>query len=92
MPRLAIARPSADSKARFLLFHFPGMKLLAFRWSEEEQAENEINALQQALDETYARLRRKAQAEWQRCFTGRDPSDACVRVRIAEDGRPTLAW
>ncbi|MGI8891804.1 MAG: hypothetical protein ACR2G0_13615 [Chthoniobacterales bacterium] len=52
---------------------------------------DEVRGLQQALDLSYARLRERARREWQRCTGGIDPSDACVRVRIHETARPTLA-
>jgi hypothetical protein len=63
------------------------MKTLARRLSENEHATNEVQGLRRALDQSYAQLRERAQAEWQRHYAGRDPSDACVRVRIGQDGR-----
>ena len=60
------------------------MKTLARRLSESEHAASEVQGLQWALDKSYAQLRERAQAEWQRRCAGRDPSDACVRVRIGQ--------
>jgi hypothetical protein len=36
----------------------------------------------QALDMIYARLLETAKQEWERNFAGKDPSDACVSVRV----------
>ncbi|HEY3663319.1 MAG TPA: hypothetical protein VGL24_09235 [Chthoniobacterales bacterium] len=64
------------------------MKTLARRTNGAENATSrEAQGLQRALDQSYAKLRTRAMAEWQRYHTGRDPSDACVRVRIGPDGR-----
>jgi hypothetical protein len=41
-----------------------------------------IDGLRHALDLGYARLREAAKNEWERNFAGKDPSDACVSVRI----------
>jgi len=63
------------------------MKTLVRSLSESEHATREVEGLQRALDKSYAQLRERAQAEWQRRCAGRDPSDACVCVRIGETGR-----
>ena len=42
-----------------------------------------IVELQNALDQDYARIREWASNAWERRFTGKDPSDACVSVRIS---------
>jgi hypothetical protein len=63
------------------------MKTLTRRLSENEQEAGEVRSLQRALDQSYAHLRERAQAEWQRRCAGRDPSDACVRIRIGQDAR-----
>ena len=60
------------------------MKTLARRLSESEHATSEGQSLRRVLDKSYAQLRERAQAEWQRRCAGRDPSDACVRVRIGQ--------
>ena len=60
------------------------MKTLARRLSESEHAASEVQGLQWALDKSYAQLRERAQAEWQRRCAGHDPSDACVCVRIGQ--------
>ena len=60
------------------------MKTLVRRLSESEHAASEVQGLQWALDKSYAQLRERAQAEWQRRCAGRDPSDACVCVRIGK--------
>jgi len=51
-----------------------------------------IDALRQALDSNYSRLREAAKEQWERDFTGKDPSDACVSVRItsSDSERPSL--
>ena len=63
------------------------MKMLVRRLSESEHAASEVQGLQWALDKSYAQLRERAQAEWQRRCAGRDPSDACVCVRIGQNVR-----
>jgi len=63
------------------------MKTLVRRLSESEHAAREVQGLQRALDKSYAQLRERAQAEWQRRCAGRDPSDACVCVRIRQSAR-----
>jgi hypothetical protein len=60
------------------------MKTLVRRLSESEHATSEVQGLQWALDKSYAQLRERAQAEWQRRCADRDPSDACVCVRIGQ--------
>jgi hypothetical protein len=60
------------------------MKTLARRSSKSEHAASEVQGLQWALDKSYAQLRERAQVEWQRRCAGRDPSDACVCVRIGQ--------
>jgi hypothetical protein len=42
-----------------------------------------IDGLRQALDMNYSRLFEPAKKEWERNFAGKDPSDACVSVRIS---------
>jgi hypothetical protein len=47
-----------------------------------------INGLRHALDMNYARILAAASTQWERNFAGKDPSDACVTVRISS-GKPT---
>lgn len=47
-----------------------------------------ITGLRHALDVNYARVLDTARGQWERCFEGNDPSDACVSVRITS-GKPT---
>src|SRR5256885_12602857 len=47
-----------------------------------------ITGLRHALDVNYARVLGAAREQWERCFEGIDPSDACVRVRITS-GKPS---
>jgi len=47
-----------------------------------------ITGLRHALDVNYARVLDTARGQWERCFEGSDPSDACVSVRITS-GKPT---
>ena len=63
------------------------MKTLVRRLSESEHATSEVQGFQWALDKSYAQLRERAQAEWQRRCAGDDPSDACVCVRIEQTVR-----
>jgi hypothetical protein len=46
-----------------------------------------ITGLREALDMNYARVLATARAQWERSFEGKDPSDACVTMRI-NSGRP----
>jgi hypothetical protein len=46
-----------------------------------------ITGLRHALDVNYARVLASAQEQWDRNFAGKDPSDACVTVRISS-GQP----
>jgi hypothetical protein len=46
-----------------------------------------IAGLREALDMNYARVLAAARTQWERNFEGRDPSDACVTVRI-NSGKP----
>ena len=47
-----------------------------------------IDELRQALDMNYARLRAAAKAQWEHNFAGKDPSDACVSVRVTAGDSP----
>jgi hypothetical protein len=52
---------------------------------QRELAKVEVIAgLRHAIDARYRRLIQAAQADWERLF-GRDPSDACVTVRISAE-------
>jgi hypothetical protein len=42
-----------------------------------------ISGLKHALDMNYARVMEIARNEWEHTFAGKDPSDACVSVRIS---------
>jgi hypothetical protein len=46
-----------------------------------------VEGLQKALEKNYGRILRAAGKEWERRFAGKDPSDACVSVRISSWGR-----
>jgi len=46
-----------------------------------------IAGLRQALDLNYARVLAAAETRWEQNFAGKDPSDACVNVRI-NTGKP----
>ncbi len=41
-----------------------------------------IEGLQRAIDNSYWRLRETARHEWESRFASKDPSDACVSIRI----------
>jgi hypothetical protein len=47
-----------------------------------------ITGLRHALDVNYARVLDAARTQWEHCFEGNDPSDACVSVRITS-GKPS---
>ena len=42
-----------------------------------------LAGLERALDASYRRFVSSAAEKWERSFGGKDPSDACVTVRIA---------
>jgi hypothetical protein len=42
-----------------------------------------IEGLRHALDNSYRRFRESARRDWKQLFTGKDPSDTSVRVRIS---------
>ena len=50
-----------------------------------------VEGLQKALEKNYARLLQAAGKEWDRRFAGKDPSDACVSVRISTWGQSLSA-
>jgi hypothetical protein len=41
-----------------------------------------VAGLERALDRTYRSLLKTAQRRWEQSFAGKEPSDACVSVRI----------
>ncbi len=41
-----------------------------------------IEGLRHALDRNYRRVLETARADWERLFGGKDPSDACIGVRV----------
>ena len=45
-----------------------------------------VDGLQKALEKNYGRILRAAGKEWERRFAGKDPSDACVSIRISSWG------
>ena len=45
-----------------------------------------IRGLKHLLEIKYARVLDAARSEWERSFAGKDPSDACVSVRISSGG------
>ena len=45
-----------------------------------------IEGLQHAIENSYRRLRETARREWESRFTGKDPSDACVSIRVSTAG------
>lgn len=61
---------------------------------QRHHAENRrlIDALRYALDSNYSRLLETAKQQWERNFAGKDPSDACVSVRVTsgDSERPSL--
>jgi len=53
------------------------------RVSKKSMTREIAATLRVALDRKYDRVFRAAQPEWERKFAGKDPSNACVRVRIS---------
>ena len=51
-----------------------------------------IDGLRQALDMNHSRLLETAKRQWENNFAGKDPSDACVSVRVTsgDSHRPSL--
>jgi hypothetical protein len=50
---------------------------------EQQAAKFEMtDGLERAMDLSYQRLVATAKAEWERRFSGKHPSDACVKVRV----------
>ncbi len=50
---------------------------------EKEMIKLEMfEGLRHALDKNFRRLLESAKKDWERLFAGKDPSDACVNVRI----------
>jgi hypothetical protein len=45
-----------------------------------------ISGVRQALNLNYTRMLDVAKREWERRYVGKDPSDACVSVRISSSG------
>ncbi|HEX8680267.1 MAG TPA: hypothetical protein VF683_09925 [Chthoniobacterales bacterium] len=66
--------------------------LLNRKASQHRLGDNELAAgLRTAIDGKYGRIFQAARREWERTFAGRDPSDACVSVRISGgNGRRSL--
>jgi hypothetical protein len=42
-----------------------------------------ISSFRRTLDENYSRMISMAAREWERRCRGKDPADACVRVRVS---------
>lgn len=55
------------------------------------QDHSETQALIRRLDQMYERMRNRARAEWLRSRPGKDPSDACVSVRVECHSAQSLA-
>jgi hypothetical protein len=47
-----------------------------------------VGALRKSLDNKYGQVLRAAHGQWERSFAGKDPSDACVTVRISGRSLP----
>lgn len=65
------------------------MKPLARKSDPPEEQPDEIAGLERALDKSYARMRERARAAWERHHAGNDPADACVTVRVASAAEAT---
>jgi hypothetical protein len=58
------------------------MKPVARKSDATEKPVDEVAGLERALDKSYTRMRERAKAAWARHDAGKDPSDACVSVRV----------
>ncbi|HEV2842292.1 MAG TPA: hypothetical protein VGW39_13285 [Chthoniobacterales bacterium] len=47
-----------------------------------------IHGMRQSLKINYPKLFETAKKHWERNFAGKDPSDACVSVRVSSSGSP----
>jgi hypothetical protein len=50
-----------------------------------------IDGLRKAIDMNYSRLLGTATQQWERNFAGKDPSDACVSVRVSAGNSQRLS-
>ena len=64
------------------------MKPVARKGDPAEEPIDEVAGLERALDKSYARMRERARAAWERHHAGKDPSDACVSVRVTPGTEP----
>ena len=66
--------------------------LLSRKHSQNRTSDAELAAgLRNAVDGKYGRILDAARREWERSFARRDPSNACVSVRVAGPTvRPSL--
>ncbi len=66
--------------------------LLNRKQSQHRTTDPELTAgLRNALEAKYSRILHAARREWERNFAHRDPSNACVTVRISgATSRPSL--
>jgi hypothetical protein len=80
-------------RAQFLLFQDAVNPFLQTHDAAENITNSHqlISALKQALDLNYAPLLETATKEWERSFAGKDPSDACVSVRVTSGDSQRLA-
>ncbi len=67
------------------------MHTLARQGTWTEGPAKGVQELKQALDQSYTKMREHACREWQRRHPDGDPSDTCVRVRVAQDNPRFLA-
>lgn len=59
------------------------MKPLARKNDPAEEPDEEAQGLERALDKSYSRIRERAREAWERHHAGKDPSEACVSVRVS---------
>ena len=87
-PHVALAGGTLPG-ARYLLF-FPGVKTLGLIVTDLTLIETN-EGLQTALDRKLLLVREAARRQWDKRFAGADPSDACVRIRVAAIHPPAKA-
>ena len=66
------------------------MKALARRTTQNGNGAEELQKLDTILDQSYAKLREQARLQWQRRCPEADSSDACVHVRLRDEGHRGL--
>jgi hypothetical protein len=59
-----------------------------FEQNSGKVSDPETVGLHRAIDNNFKRLVENARVQWERNFAGKDPSDACVTVRVTTSETP----